>query len=80
MGNYAKLSLRYCRPFQTLEKVSPVAYKLALPANVKMHNVLCLSLLKKYVVDPKHITHWNVVQVEVEGEFQLEPLWILDRK
>ena len=46
-----------------------MAYKLALLANVKVYNVFHISLLKKYVVDPKHIIDWNVVQVEEEGEF-----------
>ena len=28
----------------------------------------------------RHIIDWNMVQVEPEGEFQEEPLFILDRK
>ena len=61
LGNCAKLSPRYCGPFQIIERVGPIAYKLALPTNVKVHNVFHISLLKKYVVDPKHIIDWNVV-------------------
>ena len=30
--------------------------------------------------DPNHVINWDVIQVEPEGEFQIEPLHILDRK
>jgi hypothetical protein len=55
-----------------------MAYQLALHANLKIHNVFHVSLLKKYVYDPTHMIDWNVVQVEPKGEFQVEPLSILD--
>ena len=74
------MSLRYCGPFQILERVGLVAYKLELPVNVKVHNLFHISLLKRCVANPKHIIDWNVVQVVEEGEFQPEPLHILDQK
>jgi hypothetical protein len=60
--------------------MGPIAYKLAFPANIKIHNVFHVSLLKKYVHDSNHVIDWNVIQVEPEGEFHLEPLCILDKK
>jgi ribosomal protein L21E len=80
LGKSSKLSPRYCGPFEVLSKVGPVAYHLALPTNLKVHNVFHVSLLKKYVHDVTHIVNWNVIQVEPEGEFQVEPLHILDKK
>jgi hypothetical protein len=53
--------------------MGPIAYKLALPPNVKTHNVFHVSLLKKYVHDSNHIIDWVVIQVELEGEFQPGP-------
>jgi hypothetical protein len=71
---------RFCGPFEILARIGPVAYQLALPANLRIHNVFHVSLLKKYVHDPTHMIDWNLVQVEPEGEFQVEPLRILDQR
>jgi hypothetical protein len=80
LGNCSKLAPRFCGPFRILSRIGPVAYQLALPANLKVHNVFHISLLKNYIHDPTHIIDWIMVQVEPEGEFQEEPLFILERK
>ena len=80
LGSCAKLSLRYCGLFEVLERIGPVAYRIAFPASTRDHNVLHVSFLKKYVHDPNHVIDWDVIQVEPEGEFQTEPLCILERK
>ena len=49
-------------------------------AHLRIHNVFHVSLLKTYIHDSSHIVDWNVVQVEPEGEFQVEHLRILDKK
>ena len=79
-GSCEKLAPRYYGPFEVLERVGPVAYKLALPPHVKFHDVFHVSLLKINVNDASHIFDWNVIQVEPEGEFLLEPLQILERE
>eukprot|EP00253_Pinus_taeda_P024685 PITA_24685 len=76
----AKLAPRYCGPFQILARIGPVAYQLALPSHIRVHNVFHVSVLKKYVYDPKHVIQWQDIQVEPEGEVLVEPLSILDRR
>jgi hypothetical protein len=61
LGNFAKLAPRFCVPFEILARIGPVAYQLALPANLKIHNVFHVSLLKNYVHDPTHMIDWNLV-------------------
>jgi hypothetical protein len=74
------LATRYCGPFEILENIGPVAYMLAFSASMRVHNVYHVSLLNKYVPEPNHTIDWNVIQVEHEGDFWVEPVRILDRK
>eukprot|EP00253_Pinus_taeda_P022179 PITA_22179 len=76
----AKIAPRYCGPFQVLARIGSVAYQLALPSHIRVHNVFHVSILKEYVYDPRHVIRWQDIQVEPEGEVLVEPLNILDRR
>ena len=80
LGSCAKLAPRYCGPFEILARVGPVAYQLALPPNLRIHNVFHISILKKYVHDATHVIDWNVILIEPEGDFSMEPNCILNRR
>ena len=59
----SKFAARYCGTFEILEKIGLVAYELALIPSIKVHNVFHVSLLKKYVHDPRNIIEWNMIHV-----------------
>jgi hypothetical protein len=80
LGNCSKLEVRFCGPFEILERIGPAAYMFALPASMTVHNVFHVSLLKKYIPDPNHVIDWNVIQVEQEGVLQVHHVRILDQK
>ena len=48
---FPKLSMHYYGPFQVLEKISDVAYRLKSPDKRKIHNAFHVSLLRPYVDD-----------------------------
>ena len=61
LGICAKLSPRYCGTFEVLERIEPIAYRIAFPASTRAHNVFHVSLLKKYIHDPNHVINWDVI-------------------
>ena len=55
-GKQGKLSSRYIGPFEILERVGTVAYRLALPPSLSgVHEVFHVSMLRKYTSDPTHV-------------------------
>ena len=55
-GKRGKLSSRFIRPFEVLERESTIAYRLALPPSLSsVHAVFHVSMLGKYTPDPTHV-------------------------
>jgi len=55
IGSCAKLTPWFCGPFSIIERIGIVAYRLALPSTMKVHDVFHVSFLKKYVKDVDHV-------------------------
>jgi hypothetical protein len=80
LGSCTKMEAKFYGPFEILDRIGTVAYMLALPASMNVHNVFHVYLLRKYVHDPNHVIDWHLIQVEIEGDFQVQPVRVLDRK
>ncbi|XP_042041235.1 uncharacterized protein LOC121786667 [Salvia splendens] len=80
-GVKGKLRPRFIGPYEILETVGPVAYRLAfLPSFRNVHYVFHVSQLRKYVFDPKHIVHQEEMVLEPDLSYEEKPEAILDRK
>ena len=80
-GKKGKLSPRFVGPFEILERIGKVAYRLALPpALSSVHNVFHVSALRRYVSDVNHILSYEDLELEPNLSFEEQPVQILDRK
>ena len=80
-GVKGKLSPRFIGPFEVLERIGEVAYRLALPPNLaSVHNVFHVSMLRKYVYDPTHIIRYDDLVLNKDMTYEEKPIKILDRK
>ena len=78
-GKRGKLSSRYIGPFEVLERVGAIAYRLALPLSFSsVHEVFHVSILQKYTPDSTHIVDWGELVVDVDGTFEEGPMRIMD--
>ena len=79
-GKKGKLSLRYIGPFEILEKIGKVPYKLTLPPELSsVHNVFHVSILQKYISDPSYVLESEPIEVREDLTYKEQPVQILDR-
>ena len=80
-GRKGKLSPRYIGPYEVLERLGEVAYRLALPMELaNVHNVFHVSQLRKYVHDPNHVIQPETIEWDDTLTFEERPVKILDTK
>lgn len=78
-GKSGKLSPRFIGPFEILERIGEVAYRLALPPQLSgVHNVFHVSMLRKYEPDPSHVLDWVDLEVDEDSSYEERPVQILD--
>ena len=76
-----KLLSRFIRPFEILERVGTVSYRLALPPSLSsVHEVFHVSLLLKYTLDPTHVMDWGELIVDADGTFEDGLVLIMDSR
>ena len=82
-GKGGKLSSRFIRPFEILEGVGTVAYRLALQPNMSgVREVFHVSMLLIYIYtqDPAHVVDLGQFEVDTDGTFEEGPVCILDSR
>ncbi|KAL0554278.1 hypothetical protein IC582_008195 [Cucumis melo] len=76
-----KLSPHFVGPFEILERIGPVAYRLALPPSFSaVHDVFHVSMLRKYVVDPTHVVDYEPLKINENLSYEEQPVEILARE
>ena len=80
-GKKGKLSPRYVGPFEILDKVGNVAYRLALPPLLSnVHNVFHVSMLRRYILSPSHVLNYEQLELSQDVSYEEHPVKILDTK
>ena len=68
-----KLASRYIGPFEILERVDTVAYRLS-----SVHEVFHVSMLRKYTPDLAHVVDWGGIVVDTYESFEEGSVRIMD--
>ena len=77
-GKRGKLSPRFIRSFEILERIGTVAYRLALPPSMSdVHEVFHVSMLRKYTPDPAHVVDWGQIEVDTDGPLRRDQCALL---
>ena len=80
-GKRGKLSPRYIGPFEVVERIGLVAYRLDLPENLsQVHNVFHISILRKYISDPSHVLETPEIELRDDLSYEEQPVQILGRE
>ena len=80
-GKCGKLSSRFIGPFEILERIVTIAYRLALQLSTSgVHEVFHISMLWKYTPDPAHMVDWGQIKVDTDGTFEEGPVCISDSR
>ncbi|GJU55432.1 putative reverse transcriptase domain-containing protein [Tanacetum coccineum] len=79
-GKKGKLAPRYVGPFEILERICPVAYRLRLPMELsEVHDTFHVSNLKKCLADATLHVPLDEIKIDKTLHFVKEPLEIMDR-
>nr|CAN75615.1 hypothetical protein VITISV_010163 [Vitis vinifera] len=79
-GRKGKLSPRSVGPFEVLERVGTLAYKVALPPSLsKIQNVFHVLTSRKYIYEyPSHVVELEPIQISEDLTYEEVPIQIVD--
>ncbi|CAN4115708.1 unnamed protein product [Withania somnifera] len=80
-GRRGKLTPGFIGPYEILERVGDVAYRLALPPILSaVHPVFHVSILRRYMPDESHVIREDSVRLDENLSFVEEPVRILAKE
>ncbi|XP_021757123.1 uncharacterized protein LOC110722167 [Chenopodium quinoa] len=80
-GKKGKLSPKYISPYEILQRIGKVAYRLALPMELsKVHDVFHVSQLRRYIPDKSHVLQPETIELNQSLTYEERPVKILDNK
>ncbi|GJW42866.1 putative reverse transcriptase domain-containing protein [Tanacetum coccineum] len=80
-GKKGKLALRYVGPFEILERIGLVAYRLRLPEELSsVHDTFYVSNLKKCLADANLHVPLDEIKIDKTLRFVEEPVEIMERE
>ncbi|GJV33125.1 hypothetical protein Tco_1393525 [Tanacetum coccineum] len=80
-GTKGKLAPIYVGPFEILERIGPVAYRLGLPQELSyVHDTFHVSNLKKCLADANLYVPLDEIKIDRTLRFVEEPVEIMDRE
>ena len=78
-GIKGKLTPQFTGPFEIIERVGQLAYRLDLPPHLSdIHNVFHASMLRKYEPDPSQVIMWTEIPLREDLTYEEQPIMILD--
>ena len=80
-GKRGKLNPRYIGPFEIVERIGPMAYRLEFPEEFsRVHNVFHISMLRKYIPDSLHVLETPEIELRDDLSYEEQPVQILGRE
>ena len=80
-GKKGKLSPHYMGPYEIVERIGKVAYRLRLPPELtRIHDVFHVSMLRKYIADHSHVLRDQPVELKEDLTYEERPVQIVNQK
>ena len=70
-----KLSSRYIGPYEILERIGELAYRLELPPELsQLHDVFHICMLRKYVPKSSYVIRHEQVEIQKDLTYSAKPV------